>query len=175
MGIGRFWLSDKTSTQTDNATGGQTEVLGNTGPPTKPGILKKSLQCLKDTFFKSHWKNVWQNQTLIIALYLTKILSQCTWKIRNWFSINQSISEWVSWICQRPWCKSFILIASIKNSARRQISCSQTLTVFAMNRNRRFFQRYFSWRTRKIWHFKFLTKPSFRHSNRNQQEGSKDV
>ena len=33
MGIGGFRLSDKTSTQTDNTTGGQTEVLGNTEGP----------------------------------------------------------------------------------------------------------------------------------------------
>ena len=50
------------------------------------------------------------NQTLIIAMYLMKILSQCTWRRQNWFSINRSISEWVSWICQRPWCMSFIII-----------------------------------------------------------------
>ena len=98
---------------------------------------------------KSHWKNVRQNQTLIISLNLTKILLQCIWKKRNWFSINQSISEWVSWICQRPWCMIFIIIASRKNSARRQICCSQTLTVFAMKAKEKISTKIFQMMSKK--------------------------
>jgi len=61
MGIGRVQLSNKTSTQSDNATGGlakgrkgkwgQTEVLGNTDGPHKTKHFEKIMTMLKIPFF----------------------------------------------------------------------------------------------------------------------------
>jgi len=111
MGIGRFQLSNKTLTQTDNATGGlvkggkgkwgQTEVLGNTEGPHKTKNFEKITTMLKIPIFEKSPKNVREKQTLITALYLTKILLQCTWKKWNLFSTNQFILGWQSSISQK--------------------------------------------------------------------------
>jgi len=96
------------------------------------------------------------------------------WRRQNWYSTSQFILGCQSLICQRPWCLISIMITSRKWIQGKSVVHRHWQSLL-WNRNRRCLQRYFTWCPRKNRHFKFLTKPFFRHSNRNQQEGSWNV